>query len=160
MTAIAERAGASIGTLYDYFPDKPALALALKSKYLQEIDERWKILLATPASLTNQALANAIVEGALGLIKEWPAYLHLLDAPVAHSRSASARRPVRKTIATALQAINPQVPDERAFIHAQVIVELIKALVSVYKYSAPKERDAVGNEFKKIMRFYIADALQ
>src|SRR5580704_12014228 len=39
MTAIAERAGSSIGGLYRYFPDKPTLALALHRQYSQEIEE-------------------------------------------------------------------------------------------------------------------------
>ena len=33
MTAIAEHAGASIGTLYDYFPDKQALGMAIMAQY-------------------------------------------------------------------------------------------------------------------------------
>ncbi len=160
MTAIAEQAGASIGTLYDYFPDKQSLALALKAQYIQEIDEHWKVILKNPSALTRPALANLIVEGAMGLIKEWPAYLPLLDAPVAYSRSAAARRPLRKTIASALQAVHPKISDDKAFIHAQVIVELIKSLLSTYKHSAPKEREAVAEEFKKLLRFYVVDALR
>src|SRR6202007_2083064 len=41
MTAIAERAGSSLGGLYRYFPDKPTLALALYRQYSQEVDGVW-----------------------------------------------------------------------------------------------------------------------
>ena len=34
MTAIAERAGSSIGALYSYFPDKKSIALALLDTYV------------------------------------------------------------------------------------------------------------------------------
>ena len=160
MTAIAEKAQASIGTLYDYFPDKHSLALALKTQYFQEIDEHWKLLLCDPTTLTKAALADLFVEGALSLVKLWPAYLPLLDASLAFARSATARRPLRKTIAGALQAIHPHLADDRAFIHAQVIVELIKSLLSVYKHSAAAEREAVAEEFKRLLRFYVVEALQ
>ena len=33
MTAIAERSGSSIGALYNYFPDKQAIALTLANQY-------------------------------------------------------------------------------------------------------------------------------
>ncbi len=158
MTAIAARARASIGTLYDYFPDKQSVALALKTQYIQEIDERWKVILGSSSPLNKAALADLFVEGALGLLKDWPAYLPLLDAPVVYTRSPAARRPLRKTIAGALQAIQPRTPDDRAFLYAEVIVELIKSLLSVYKHSAPKEREAIGEEFKKLIRFYVVEA--
>jgi AcrR family transcriptional regulator len=160
MTAIADQAEASIGTLYDYFPDKATLALAIKAQYVQEIDEYWKVLLRDPSALTGRALADLFVEGALELIRKWPAYLPLLDAPVAFTRSAAARQPLRKTIAGALQAKNAKVSDEQAFIHAQVIVELIKSLLSVYRNSVARDRDAVAGEFKRLIRLYIVQILK
>ena len=39
MTAIAERSGSSIGALYNYFPDKQAVALTLLGQYAQEMEE-------------------------------------------------------------------------------------------------------------------------
>ena len=160
MTAIAEQAGASIGTLYDYFPDKPSIALALMTQYTEETDEQWKALLHESHSLTRTALADLFVEGALRLAHERPAYLPLIGAPVAYRRSQSLRRPLRKTIVRALRTMNPKLTDDRAFIHAEVIVQLIKGLLSVYREAIPKERERVVEEFKKLMRFYLLESLQ
>jgi AcrR family transcriptional regulator len=159
MTAIAERAGASIGALYDYFPDKQSIALALKAQYTEEMDVWWRALLHDSGNLTRTALADLFVEGALSFMRERPAYLPLLSAPVAYSRSKSGRRPLRMTIARALQAINRKLSDERAFIHAEVVVQLIKGLLALYKEAVPKERDKVAEEFKKLMRFYLTESL-
>src|SRR5882757_10141102 len=41
MKAIAKRAGASIGAVYQYFPDKAAVASALRTRYANEMEERW-----------------------------------------------------------------------------------------------------------------------
>jgi len=35
MTEVADRANASIGTVYQYFSNKPAIVLALRSKYAE-----------------------------------------------------------------------------------------------------------------------------
>ena len=65
MTAIAAAAGASIGTLYDYFPDKPTLAVALKTEYVELGDVHWKKLLSRADEMSREELATLFVEGAL-----------------------------------------------------------------------------------------------
>jgi AcrR family transcriptional regulator len=159
MTAIAEQAGASIGTLYDYFPDKPAIGLALKSRYVEECDVQWKALLSDAADLTREELAELFVEGALRMATERPAYLALMGASVPYTRSPSLRRPLRKTIAEALQTTHSKLTEDRAFTYAEVIVQLIKGMLTVYREAAPKERDKVVEEFKKLFRLYLVETL-
>jgi len=160
MTAVAEHSQASIGTLYDYFPDKQTLALALLAQYTEEADAHWKLILGRPSSLTKAALADLFVEGALAFVRERPAYLPLLGAPFTYSRSLAARQPLRRTIVDALQRMNPKMPVDRAFISAQIIVELIKGLLAIYKGTTPKDRDAVAVEFKKLMRLYVIETIE
>jgi len=45
MTAIAERSGSGIGTLYHYFPDKQSMAFALLNQYAQKVEAYWKPLI-------------------------------------------------------------------------------------------------------------------
>jgi AcrR family transcriptional regulator len=159
MTAIAEQAGASIGTLYDYFPDKTAIAVALKTQYVEQGDAHWKALLSHAAEMTREELAELFVEGALQLAKDLPAYLSLMGAPVMYTRSQSLRRPLRKSVVGALQAMNPKLREDRAFIYAEVIVQLIKGMLTVYREAAPKEREQVAEEFKKLFRLYLVESL-
>ena len=159
MTAIAEHAGASIGTLYDYFPDKSALAIALKTQYVEKGDAHWKALLSHAEEMTREQLAELFVEGALELTKKLPAYLALMGSQVAYTRSQSLRRPLRKAIVGALQAMHPKLPEERAFIYAEVIVQLTKGMLTVYREAAPKERGKVAEEFKKLFRLYLMESL-
>jgi AcrR family transcriptional regulator len=159
MTAIAERAGASIGTLYDYFPDKTAIAVALKTQYVVEGDAYWKELLSRAEEMTREQLAELFVEGALELTKKLPAYLELMGAQVSYTRSQSLRRPLRKSVVGALQAMNPKLVEDRAFIYAEVIVQLIKGMLTVYREAAPKEREKVTEEYKKLFRLYLMETL-
>src|SRR5258705_7758814 len=41
MTGIARRAATSVGSLYQYFPDKQTIAQALFEELGQEMEERW-----------------------------------------------------------------------------------------------------------------------
>src|ERR1700678_3064483 len=52
MTEIAERAGASIGALYQYFPNKEAMAQALRQQYGDEMEARWAPLKGQGARLS------------------------------------------------------------------------------------------------------------
>lgn len=159
MTAIAELAGASIGTLYDYFPDKVAVAVALKTEYVAEGDAYWKELLGEAEGMTREELAEVFVEGALELTKKLPAYLELMGSQVAFTRSASLRRPLRKTIAGALVGMNPKLEEERALVYAEVIVQLIKGMLTVYREAGAREREKVTGEYRKLFRLYLVETL-
>ena len=157
MTAVAERAGASIGTLYDYFADKQTLAQSLAAQYAEEADKHWKQLLAAPSNMGKAALADLFIEGALAFAQERPAYLPLLGAPFIYSRSKAARRPLRKAFADALRRLNPKMMPDTAYLKAQIIVELIKGFLAVCKQLDAQERSAVMEDFKKLMRFYLGE---
>jgi AcrR family transcriptional regulator len=159
MTAIALKAQASIGTLYDYFSDKPALALALITQYTHEAEAYWAERLEHPPSRGRAALADLFIEGILEFVRDRPAYLPLFGAPLAYARTRAARQPLRRTIAAALMRLKPSLPADQAFLHAQVIVEIIKGLLGVYRQASLKEREPVVTEFKKVMRLYLTDTL-
>jgi AcrR family transcriptional regulator len=159
MTAIAEIAGASVGTLYDYFPDKEAVASSLLAQYTEESDAHWEATLAATRLRPKADLATIFVEGMLAFVRERPAYLSLLDAPVAYSRSTAARQPLRRTFAHALEIVNPKIKPKHAVLSAKVVVEIIKAFLAVYKRTATKEKGPIAEEFKKLMRLYLSEVL-
>ena len=155
MTMVAEQAEASIGTLYDYFPDKQSLAQTLLAQYIEEADVLW----VEPLSSGTGPLSERIVDGILRFAEERPAYLALLGAPVVKLRSPEARQAGRQTIANGLQKVDPSLSNEKAFLAAHVVVELMKGFLFVYRHATPEERAAVVAEFKKLMRLYLEETL-
>ena len=70
-----------------------------------------------------------------------------------------AREPLRRTIADALQNIKPSLSGDRAFLSSQVIIEIIKGMLGVYRQATRTERKRVVAEFKRVLRLYLGDTL-
>ena len=155
MTALSENAGASIGTLYDYFPDKQALTQALTLRYAEEADAHWKKLLSDLLPLTQGALADVVVDGAVAFVSERPDYVPLFSSPPITFRSPLARQHLRQVFANALRRTESKLSKERALLRAQVIVELIKSLLAMLKQVTPSHREVVTEDFKLLIHFYL-----
>lgn len=159
MTAIAERSGASIGTLYHYFPDKRAVASALVRQYAGEIEAQWKPLMEQAPKLTPQQFGELFIERMTQFVRERPAYLALLSAPTRFSRDPAARQALRSMIAHAFKAKNPKLSNERALLAANVALQITKGMVALYNECASKDKTPVIAEFKRVMTLYLDTVL-
>jgi AcrR family transcriptional regulator len=155
MTAIAQRAGASFGALYDYFPDKVSIARALFAAYTQKADEYWATMLKEDRAKSAETLANQIVEGAILFLHEHPAYLALLEAPMAFARTKAARRPLRSTFGAVIHQIYPDMEIAGMSLASDVIVGLLKALFNLYKDASSIERERLRLYFKSLIQHYL-----
>lgn len=159
MTAVAERSGSSIGALYNYFPDKQAIALTLLNAYAQELEAHWKPLMEQAANLTHHEFANLFIERITDLARKRPAYLRLLAAPVQLRRDPAAKRALRVTIANAFRAKNPLLSDAQSILAANVTLQLVRGLLRLYSEAEPKGKDLVVDEFKKVLTWYLGTIL-
>jgi AcrR family transcriptional regulator len=71
-TRIAEVAGISIGTLYQYFADRDAILNALQDREFERATELMNEVLAFGAHETARGIASAVVEGLLSLYASAP----------------------------------------------------------------------------------------
>jgi AcrR family transcriptional regulator len=155
MTAIAERSGSSIVALYNYFPDKQAIALTLANQYTQEIEAHWKPLMVHADNLSPGEFANLFIERVTEFVQRRPAYLILLSAPVRLRRDPAAKRALRVMIANAFREKNPSLSDQRAVLAANVSLQMVRGMMTLYAEAEPKGKDLVVNEFKKALTLYL-----
>jgi AcrR family transcriptional regulator len=128
MTEIAARASAPIGSLYQFFPVKEALADTLVQNYLALLVADLEGLAARAAGID----AKVIVEELFGLLRAYPreraAVLPLAEARMdERTRRATFRPLLRRHIAVILRAHSPALPAEAARDIAMVVLSLMKA---------------------------------
>jgi AcrR family transcriptional regulator len=160
LTAIAARAGIAIGSLYQYFPDKSAVALALADRYRTAMIERLTPLLAEAADLKTDRLVARMFDVMIKLIAERPAFLPLVTAPVDYSRHKEGRSRLRNLIASVLRAHQPRLAAPEAARMAVVTIQLFKGMHRAFDEQTDAERQALAREFNLVLLAYFKSKLR
>jgi len=155
MTAIAERAGASIGAVYQYFPNKEAVGLALRTQYAAELSERWTPVAEEAAGLETAPLVERIFVVLMDFIESRPAFLSLLSAPLNYKGNRAARNRLREHFADTFRAKRPSLLPDEAVRIANVTFQVVKAMSPVYADAKRKDRPEVLREFKLVVTAYL-----
>jgi AcrR family transcriptional regulator len=80
MSGIAQLAGASIGSLYQFFPTKESIGSALLLQYMNELSDRlehWKLILPSSPRVFGQKLVTIVLD----FVPQRPACHVLADTP-------------------------------------------------------------------------------
>lgn len=101
-TRVAERAGVSVGTLYQYFPNKQSLLLAVLERYLEKLMDRLEAACEGQRGGTAEAMTEAAVKAYLQVKAEQPEVSRALYLIVAE---LDAQKLVEAAIQRAEQAI-------------------------------------------------------
>lgn len=162
--AIAERAGVSIGSLYQYFPNKLAIIHALIDRYQQELREVWDKVLATRhADRPLDEVVDQAIDGVWGLACTRPAFLILLHSggagvTLAHKRSGQ-KEEARTRIAELVLARNPSTAPLQAQLIAMVVSETVHALLALAAAAPRSKREAIINETKRVVSRYVSASI-
>src|SRR5215831_1801804 len=81
---IAEVAGVSIGSVYQYFPDKQAIFVALHQRHIDQIDRMVETTLIGHAASSLDELMRAMIEGMIDAHSVDPELYELLATEVPH----------------------------------------------------------------------------
>src|ERR1017187_7353847 len=100
MCSIATRAGASIGSLYQFFPNKVAIVQALRRHYCDEFELMWAPIASEAKHLSWKELVNRLVDSTVLFVERHPAFLALLDAPASTHAPAVVRERFQQLVAT------------------------------------------------------------
>jgi AcrR family transcriptional regulator len=160
MTAIAERAGASIGALYQYFPNKEAVVRALRHQYAGEIEALWLPLTAKGSRLGIRQLVDRIIDMFVDYIERRPAYFPVLSAPGNYKRDPVMRNRLREHFAALFRERHPEMSRETAFRVANVTVQVLKGMSPLYAEAKGGEKEGIVREFKLVLVSYLSSRLK
>ena len=160
MTEIAGLAGASIGSLYQFFPSKEALADALLSRYGELVAAALDEVEARAAELSATALADALLDLLVGLRQETSAAVALLDARSEWSaRRAELRQLIRRHIARILLGRSPRLSPDLVESMAAILLQNMRVMAMLIAEQAPDEPPGALVELRDMTRFYLANRL-
>jgi AcrR family transcriptional regulator len=159
MSAIAKRAGASIGSLYQFFPNKLSITQALRSHYAKEYDDLCAPLEARAKTLNLEALVRHLIDLNIGFVEGHRAFVALLDAPHSTRIPAAIQIRLRERFARFFLAKKPRLSKERAAQLAIVTMHILKALNQLYAETPARQRRQYIPEFKAVLTGYLISRL-
>lgn len=162
-TRVAERAGVSVGTMYQYFPHKQALLYALNERYLNRLAERMEEVCLRHHGMTTVAMIGALVTA------YWEAKTERSDVTrVLYSSaveldneallSAFAKRMDRATIAMLATAPNANYADLE-LVNTTLLSVIFGTVRNVFERNMPVAIQAgIRNQLIAMCLSYLEDA--
>lgn len=159
MTEIAARAGASIGSLYQFFPTKEALAEALITSHANGLNEHMEQLVAQTAGWTTEELAARLLRTFADYRKQHPSFVALVE--VAGSLPSMLGRTIRQRMRDYLSQIlaihAPGIPAGELRPAAMVVQQLMKAAVALDGEQPVALRKAAQNQLQQALSLYLKE---
>jgi AcrR family transcriptional regulator len=160
MTEIAERAGAAIGSLYQFFPSKEALAEALFDRFAERWAASFAQVEARAPGRSARELADLFVDHKLRQQMD-------RDAAIALSTAVAGiverRKPLadalRERIAAILSASNPALGSDEAAA-AAIIVNQVMKMVPALAATEDERAAALIAEARTLLALYIDEVLR
>ncbi len=157
---IARRAKTSVGSLYQFFPNKEAILAALAERYLTEIRALHDVVLSDKAAqLPFPAFIDQLVERLAEFNATHPAFLSVFyGSPTSPHLAAAADRLHRECVNGAEACIAtrlPHIDPARRRLHATINVQVVKALLPIAESAGLAGKALVLGEVKKLLMRYM-----
>lgn len=157
--AIASRAGAAKGSLYQFFPNKEALVDALAARFAAELRAIHEATIRTEwAELPLNDLIDRVIDPLVDFRRRNPAFRHVHHASSTADGPSRWARELRDVVIDQVEAL---LLARRAFptqaecrLRASVAVAMAHALLAAAEY---EHDDRIVSETKRALRRYLAD---
>src|SRR5262245_14238074 len=162
---IAERAGISIGTLYEYFPNKDAILIAMARQRLSEDERLVRQALTGPEADQNVSLARKAIHALVALHADRPKVRRAVMAVhLAHGFGSEHARPVQEIAELIVQRNARLQGDKTAQLDRASLFVITRAVIGVIR-AAFEERSllpgttSLEDELVRLVEAYLS-ALQ
>ncbi|MFH8799442.1 TetR family transcriptional regulator [Streptomyces sp. NPDC017936] len=158
--AIARAAGVSPGTLYQFFPNKEAIAIELGGRLMHEMRETYGEALAPvgPATSVEEAVGSA-VDRFIAFNCEHPVFFALMHGPDIPGRIAEEHDALHATLLTRIEGLLssflPGAPPADLTRTAHMCLGMYKAGLELVLAHEGAERDAYVQELKNALVRYL-----
>jgi AcrR family transcriptional regulator len=155
---IAEVAGVSIGSLYQYFPNKRAIFTALHQRHVDQIDRMVQTTLVEHAGSSMEELLRAMIEAMIDAHTPDPELYELLFAEVPHKADGTREFAVRLHGAFLL-AISARAQELKNHRDLDRVVFIVTHMVEALSHGAVLHRPAtlsLANAKDEVVRAVLA----
>ena len=160
---IAQRAGTSIGSLYEFFPNKEAIARALADRYVTQIGGIYDSEIVDAPSLLGDAIVERVVAALDRFYREHPGAVPLLNGRFSSPDLADAGEQLQhalvRQVERVLAARASGVPAVKRRLVATVVAEVARSLLVLADQSPLSQRRAVANEAVNVIMGYLVRTL-
>lgn len=154
---IAEAGGVSIGSVYQYFPNKRAIFIALHERHVEQIDRVLQRKISESAGEPLDRLVSHLMDGMIEVHASDPELAGLLDSEVPHRADGSSEfslrlyEPLRKALAAHAESLGGAAKlDLRAFLLSNLLEAFGHAVV-LRRPSTLSQRNARMEACKAIL---------
>lgn len=154
--AIAAQARTSVGSLYQFFPNKEAIVQALAARYGEELGALGEDTFGgVDARLPLSALIDATAMRMADFHQAHPAYGHVYAADGRPGAQAKLKEAIVDRVAGLIHSRNPALPGDNVRICARVICELVHALAGEAARADPVDRPRLLRELRTVLLRYV-----
>lgn len=158
--AIAREAGVSPGTLYQFFPNKEAIAVELGDRLLHRWQETYgEAVTQSHTELALDRLLDTVLDPLIAFNTENPAFRVLMHGGEVPGRTTEKHDVVHDAMLTRVEALLagylPELPAARVQRVGVMAFQLLKAGIDLIMAHEGKEREAYVRELKTVMYRYL-----
>ncbi|MEW2360139.1 TetR/AcrR family transcriptional regulator [Spirillospora sp. NPDC029432] len=159
--AIAARARISPGSLYQFFPNKEAIAQALADRFTEQMGAAHREAFGSPGvgALPAAEMVDRMVDPIIAFNIANPGFKALFARADMPAGLAAAARPIQAALLGRVEAVlaerAPALSAEERTRSARVLIQIFQAMVPMATAADGAERDAVIAEVKKVLLGYL-----
>jgi AcrR family transcriptional regulator len=159
MTEVAARAGASIGSLYQFFPTKETLAEALITDHAEALYARMERLVAQTPGWDTEELSTRLIRTLADYRKQHPSFVVLVEAggSVPSMLGRTIRQRMRDYLCQILAIHAPGLAAGDLRPAAMVVQQLMKAAVALQSERPAALRQAAQTQLRRALALYLQE---